>query len=778
MIRCVRIAAAAALVAPSALAQVMTPESRIDSDGYRAMWTAPVAAIKQESTGGVRGEDFPNWTPFGPSGADAESISASPTVPGLVIVGVASAVGGGAIYRSSDSGTTWTLGVGSGNRAVRVVEFSSGTTAWAGTDDGLFRSTDAGVNWSVLPLPISRQAVVRDIAIDPSNPLVVWVGLGQLLNGVDPQVVLRSVDGGNNWVDVSPPVSAGMGATVVALDPANTQRVYAAFTPNFGGSTQLWVSTDGGNVWDERSGGLPSVPLNAIAFGNGRVYVAGGQDFGGQFLGLYTSVDEGMSWTEESAAWPSRAGTALAIDPANPMRIFVGTTRAGLARSDDGGATWAFGVGSTASYQVNDIEFSPSLASTVFLGMGSIAVLRSTDAGVNFAPASNGISRLEITSFAVNPLNSSEIAASYIGVNDGGIFITIDAGATWTLSAAPLPRWSKVYYGPDGTLYGTHNGPLGRAEDGLWRRTGAGPSGAWTNMGPGGPGTLDNIGLDIVATPGTNPVILWVGYRWLPMPRPAQIWSYNRAGTSAWELEYVGTSANEQIFSGVWLDGGAGPRALAGVVNFGTGAGGVLRSENAGDAWDRSESGYQSNWHAWELAVNPTSPEDSAYIIASPNTGMTPGAIFKTIDGGLNWTQQGSNPILRYFTPDPSAEDTLYALAPFNNARPQRSTDDGASFAAFDTNFIPLAGGRDIVHGGEVNGVSRLYVATGAGGFATDLGSTCTADFNDDGDVTSQDFFDFLAAFFSQDISADVNGDGTITSQDFFDFIAAFFGDC
>ncbi|MBC7772742.1 MAG: hypothetical protein H7210_09635 [Pyrinomonadaceae bacterium] len=54
----------------------------------------------------------------------------------------------------------------------------------------------------------------------------------------------------------------------------------------------------------------------------------------------------------------------------------------------------------------------------------------------------------------------------------------------------------------------------------------------------------------------------------------------------------------------------------------------------------------------------------------------------------------------------------------------------------------------------------------------------CRADLNADGKVTSQDFFQFLTAFFDSAPLADMNGDGEITSQDFFDFIAAFFAGC
>ena len=57
-------------------------------------------------------------------------------------------------------------------------------------------------------------------------------------------------------------------------------------------------------------------------------------------------------------------------------------------------------------------------------------------------------------------------------------------------------------------------------------------------------------------------------------------------------------------------------------------------------------------------------------------------------------------------------------------------------------------------------------------------GGGCSADFNGDAAVNSQDFFDFLTAFFGQDPIADFNDDGVTNSQDFFDFLGAFFAGC
>ena len=57
-------------------------------------------------------------------------------------------------------------------------------------------------------------------------------------------------------------------------------------------------------------------------------------------------------------------------------------------------------------------------------------------------------------------------------------------------------------------------------------------------------------------------------------------------------------------------------------------------------------------------------------------------------------------------------------------------------------------------------------------------GTACAADFNADSSVNSQDFFDFLNAFFAGGPTADFNADSLVNSQDFFDFLNAFFASC
>jgi hypothetical protein len=118
-----------------------------------------------------------------------------------------------------------------------------------------------------------------------------------------------------------------------------------------------------------------------------------------------------------------------------------GTDRGKLRRSTDGGQTWPDDLaaangfcGGQCFYDIG-VDVDPNNASNVLLGGSSrpdpggcsIITKRSTDAGATFNANDNGL-HPDVHAFAIAPSNANIV---YTG-NDGGIWKSTDAGATWT----------------------------------------------------------------------------------------------------------------------------------------------------------------------------------------------------------------------------------------------------------------------------------------------------------------------------------------------------------
>lgn len=707
--------ASAAAAAPAA---TYTPHAsvlgdagvRSDARGLHARATARVTNLG----GGTAGTGTGSWGLLGPPGGDVADVAASPTDAGVVLAGVAPGGSfGGTMYRSTDGGATWVPVPDLAGISVHDIEFAPDGTAYAATQDSVWTSTNAGANWThqVLTGIDALNDEVFDIAIDPSNPQTVWAGITDA-SGFQPVNVMRSIDGGVTWEDRTPPHSPLAGAGI-AIDPNDPDTVIAVFRGSFGGG-EVWVTIDGGDNWEDRSAGLPANPLNAVVYDGTRLLVGGGQLFGSQFVGLYTSPDLGMTWTPlHDGTWPVLVVTDIAVDPNDAQTIFVSTDGAGINRTTNGGASWDTGIGGTDALATQSVRFAPGSSTTLYTGTNSLAVFRSTDGGDTFEPSSSGISELSLFSIATSPSNPLEIAVAYQANNSGGVYSSADGGVTWTVEPVPPTRYSKVGYAPDGTLYAISSGPSTVAPEGLYRRE---PGGDWTGLGPD-QGDLFESDLAALRFSINDPdLILLGGADFGVAGSEVTVWRSTTAG-AGWDKVYEGREGDFVTDIEI-VEDGTDQNMVASFDGFtDPNQGGALRSTDGGANWDLALTGLPGFARLPRLCTSLANP-GTVYMSAA--TDFSHSTVFHTEDAGANWTSTGWNgDLIADIACDPADANVLYA-AQGTGAKAARSEDQGETFTPFDTGLDNAGGPRDLAITSDAV-APRLLMATARGSYATPI---------------------------------------------------------
>ncbi len=145
------------------------------------------------------------------------------------------------LYVSVDSGTTWNSApppVFNFRANAMAHEAGSTDTIYVGLLEGLFRTTDAGANWTRLePYPQTNVPDgIRDIALDPRTPGILYVSTQYAYPA------MRSVDAGQTWE----PLLAAMGETnlidKLIVDPTNPSRIIALAV--YGGMLEMEIAPD------------------------------------------------------------------------------------------------------------------------------------------------------------------------------------------------------------------------------------------------------------------------------------------------------------------------------------------------------------------------------------------------------------------------------------------------------------------------------------------------------------------------------------------------------
>ena len=667
----------------------------------------------------------PPWTPLGPMNFAGRTLCLAfhPTNPNIMFAGSAS----GGIWKTTVGGTTGSTGYPAGIAwtyvptgfpvlGVSAIVFNpaNGNEIYAGTGEvynnstaasgaigaghirtyrgsygvGIIKSTDGGTTWTkTLDFSYSNGIGVSDLAIDPTNPLIVYAAT---TNGL-----YRTINGGANWQLVL--------NVAVAIDihykPGSSSVLYVA-CGNLGTTgAGIYKTTDADNTgtptFTQLAGGLPTgiggkIQLAVTSLNPNMVLASIGNDPVTQAPpeGLYRSLDEGATWTGlrtgassiiSNQGWYSHD---IAVDAGNINQMYWGELN--LYRSTNGGSTFSvmsdwsawfttnFAIGAaegnTATYVHADIHriYSPS-AGTIYICTDG-GIFRSTDGGLNFQGLNGGMQTTQIyANMAVSQQNEN-IMIGGLQDNEGCRY----AGA---------PNWFKIGSLGDGfhCAIDPTNDDYAFIESyylNAKRSTNKGVN--FSDISTGNVIDLGNppsetvcFNAPLVIAPSLTTTLYGGSCRFKRSTDRGTTWA-NTLGAG-----YINNASTPAIYMAV-------APTNANVVYVSTGPGGGSRSRlyktiNGGTSFTEITGTLPDRYYS-SIAVDPTDQNRVIVVLSGFTPLATESQIYLSHNGGTTWSNLGNNL--------PDVPINAVRFDPTDRAGVYVGTDVGV----FYTNGIPTSG--------------------------------------------------------------------------------------
>ncbi len=601
--------------------------------------------------------------------------------------------------------------------AVAASPSNAGRLFVAGASGGVWRTTDGGLSWTPLTDALPTCAMGA-LALDPANENVVYAGSGEAnyanhsLYGLG---LYKSVNGGDTWQVLAADTFAGRTFARIVVSHADSSVLYAAVGyaggfparsaakghPLRDGPVGVFRSVNSGVSWTQLTNGLPSVAATDLVMDPSEatiLYAAIGDIFGHPSNGVYKSTDGGNSWTLLGGGLPSGRGRiSLAIAPSLPDRLYAlvtlpatstggGASTDNLYRSDNGGATWT--PTNPGSFQATYGWYLSIVlvepADPDTFYAGGLTMLRGTAGGATYTDITPPHVDMHALAFDANGV--------LLCGGDGGVHRSLDQGDSWVDLNDGL---GVIQFYPGISLHPTNPDFVvgGTQDNGTNRRDGTGLG--WTHIfgGDGGytalhPATPDTF---FVESQGTGNLFRTMD--------GGDSFSYAGSGI-------VGSDRNCFLPPVTYRANNASTLLYA--------THRIYRSTNNGTNWSPISG---------DLTAGPPSAV-RALVIAPSNVqtvyaGTNDGRVSVSTDGGSNWSVKLTNVpgwvrVKREIAVDPQNDSVAYlAVAQFGVDQLRRTVDRGETWLALDGDLPDVPVNTVAVH--RVGSAGTLFAGTDTG---------------------------------------------------------------
>jgi photosystem II stability/assembly factor-like uncharacterized protein len=527
-----------------------------------------------------------SWSRLGPPGGDINVIEIDPTNELIIYAGTNSG-----LFVSTDGGNSWNLQTSFPSINIQDVkkDYINNILFVASKEFGIYKSYDNGLNWIEINNGLPNKSIANlSISYDGSVMYAILLYAG----------IYRSFDEGDNWDFFA---FDNLSTTSILINPDNFNTLYISTIED-----GIYKSINGGNSWEKKNNGLIksninnydilTTKLNPL---NSNIIYAGASGFLNT-SSIYVSTDSGDNWSVLNSEF--LYVKSLIISPNDTDIIYAGTYMKGLLKSEDSGNSWITINNFETNFEENiprisTLSLLPIKTETLFTGILNEGIYRTNNGGENWVFSSNGISNGYSTVLEISDQQPLNIYAS----SRTNLWKSEDDGSSWK--------------------------------------------------------KIKDFSLNTLAIHPTNPDILYAG-------------TSNNIGTGnimksidggdTWTIAY---SAPSSITS-IKIDQESNEIIYAGYSKNEVSSGGILKSSNSGNSWDEIYLG--------EVGVSTISidPNNNNRVYAGTDKGL-----FISNNKGSTWINISLfTDFVKKIVIDPKFSNILYVLT--DNGL-KKSTDRG-----------------------------------------------------------------------------------------------------